>query len=49
MRKILNVITRLPTHCKLNLNMEYPPPYEWLVWDYKKAKYSIVLRTLLNQ
>ena len=25
------------THCKLNLNIEYPPPYERLVWDYKKA------------
>ena len=25
------------THCKLNLIIEYPPPYEWLVWDYKKA------------
>ena len=25
------------THCKLNLNIEYPPPYEQLVWDYKKA------------
>ena len=24
------------THCKLNLNIEYPPPYERLVWDYKK-------------
>ena len=25
------------THCKLNLNIEYPPPYEQLVWDYRKA------------
>ena len=25
------------THCKLNLNIEYPPPYEQLVWDYEKA------------
>ena len=24
-------------HCKLNLNIEYPPPYEHLVWDYNKA------------
>ena len=25
------------THCKLNFNIEYPPPYERLVWDYNKA------------
>ena len=25
------------THCKLNVNIEYPPPYEFLVWDYKKT------------
>ena len=24
------------TLCKLNLNIEYPAPYERLVWDYKK-------------
>ena len=26
------------THCKLNLNIEYPPPYEQLVCNYKKAQ-----------
>ena len=26
------------THWKLNLNIEYPPPYERLVWDYRKTK-----------
>ena len=25
------------THCKLNLNIEYPPPYEHLVRDYNKT------------
>ena len=25
------------TYCKLNLNIEYPPPYEPLVWDYNRA------------
>ena len=26
------------THCKLNVNIEYPPPsYEHLVWNYNKA------------
>ena len=25
------------THCKLNLIIEYSPPYERLVWDYKKT------------
>ena len=25
------------TYCKLNLNIEYLPPYERLVWDYNRA------------
>ena len=25
------------TYCKLNLNIEYPPPYELLAWDYNRA------------
>ena len=25
------------THCKLNLNIQYPSPNGRLVWDYKKA------------
>ena len=25
------------TYCKINLNIEYPPPYEGLVWDYNRA------------
>ena len=25
------------TYCKLNLNIKNPPPYQQLVWDYKRA------------
>ena len=25
------------TYCKLNLKTEYPPPYQRLVWNFKKA------------
>ena len=25
------------TYCKLNLNIEYPPPHECLIWDYNRA------------
>ena len=25
------------THCKLNLNIEYLPPYERLLWNYRKS------------
>ena len=25
------------TYCKINLNIEYPPPYERLFWDYNRA------------
>ena len=25
------------TYCKINPNIEYPPPYERLVWDYNRA------------
>ena len=24
-------------HYKFDLNIEYPPLYKWLVWDYKEA------------
>ena len=44
------------THCKFNLNIEYPPPYERLVWDYRKANIesrqksvkSVKCKTLFN-
>ena len=25
------------TFCKLNLKVEYPPPYQRLVWNFKKS------------
>ena len=34
------------TLCKLNLKIEYPPPYEHLVWDYKKADTSSIRKAL---
>ena len=34
------------THCKLNLIIEYPPPYELLVWDYKKANIENIKKSL---
>ena len=34
------------THCKLNLNIEYPPPYERLVWDYRKANAESIQKSV---
>ena len=34
------------THCKLNLIIEYPPPYQQLVWDYKKANIENIKKSL---
>ena len=34
------------THCKLNLNIEYPPPYEHLVWDYNKANVESIKKSI---
>ena len=34
------------THCKLNLNIDYPPPYERLVWNYKKANTESIKKSL---
>ena len=34
------------TFCKLNLQIEYPPPYKRLVWDYKKADTNSIRKTL---
>ena len=28
---------RQTTYCKINLNIEYPPPRKRLVWDYNRA------------
>ena len=32
--------------CKLNLKIEYPPPYERLVWDYKKVDTNSIRKAL---
>ena len=34
------------THCKFNLSIEYPPPYEWLVWDYRKADIESIQKSV---
>ena len=34
------------TFCKLILKIEYAPPYERLVWDYKKADTNSIRRAL---
>ena len=34
------------TFYKLNLKIEYAPPYERLVWDYKKADANSIRRAL---
>ena len=33
-------------HCKLNLNIEYPPPYDRLVWDYNKANVDSIKKSI---
>ena len=30
------------TYCKLNLKIVYPPPYEHLVWDFKRADVNAI-------
>ena len=34
------------THCKLNLNIEYPPPYERLLCDYRKANAESIQKSV---
>ena len=34
------------THCKINLNIECIPPYELLVWDYKKASTESIKKSI---
>ena len=34
------------TYCKLNLNIEYPPPYERLVWDYNRANVEGIKKSI---
>ena len=32
--------------CKFNRMIEYPPPYEWLVWDYKHSDENAIPKAL---
>ena len=33
-------------HCSFSLNIYYPPPYQRLIWDYKKADANIIRKAL---
>ena len=35
-------------YCKLNLKIAYPPPYQCLVWDFKRAEVNAIT-TAINQ
>ena len=35
-------------HCKINLQVEYPPPYQRHVWNYAKANKNAILSALQN-
>ena len=34
------------TFCKLNLKVEYPPPYQRLVWNFKKSNNGAIKRAI---
>ena len=34
------------TFCKLNLKVEYPPPYERLVWNFKKSNNDAIKKAI---
>ena len=36
------------TFSRYNLNAEYPPPYEMLVWDYSKANTESIKQALMQ-
>ena len=36
------------THCKINLQVEYPPPYQRNLWNYAKANKDAILSALQN-
>ena len=38
---IINIV-----HSSCNLNIYYPPPYQRLIWDYKKADTNIIRKAL---
>ena len=35
-------------YCKLNLKIEYPPPYQRLVWNFKKANIISIRKAILT-
>ena len=35
-------------HCKINLQVQYPPPYQRHVWNYAKANNDTILSALQN-
>ena len=34
------------TYCRHNLSIEYPPPYEHLVWDYNRANVEGIKKSI---
>ena len=34
------------TFCKLNLKVEYQPPYQCFVWNFKKSNYDAIKRAM---
>ena len=36
------------TYCKLNCKIEYPPPYQRLVWKFKKANATSIRKAILT-
>ena len=34
------------TYCKLNLSIEYPPPFERLVWGYNRANVEGIKKSI---
>ena len=34
------------TFCKLNLKVEYPPPYQRLIWNFKKSNNDAIERAI---
>ena len=35
-------------YAKLNLQIEYPPPYTSEVWDYGKAQFDLINKAIEN-
>ena len=35
-------------YCKLNLRIEYPPPYACEVWDYGKGQFDMINEGINN-